>query len=92
MSPGPLRRLAGACGLLGLVPTAVLLGTGALPLVDAALRAGATLLAVVVIGRLAGWGLGFMAAELERTGRPENAAPDAQPRRRADDRAGTAAD
>lgn len=82
MSAGPLRRAVGVLGLLALVPTAVLLTTGTITVEDAALRAGATLLAAWVLGKVAGWWLSFLASEFER--------PDAgavEPRRRAGDRA-----
>jgi hypothetical protein len=52
MSPGPLRRVLGAIGLLLLAPVALRLVDGSLEPFDAAVRAVATLLAVVVVGRL----------------------------------------
>lgn len=85
MSPGPLRRLTGAIGLLALAPTAVMLTTDAITVADAALRAGVTLVGVILLGRVTGWWLSSMARGLER-----DAAPDpGVPRRRASDRTGT---
>lgn len=52
MSPGPLRRLLGGVGLLLLAPVALRLVDGSLEPFDAAVRAVATLLVVVVVGRL----------------------------------------
>lgn len=66
MSPGPLRRLSGAVGLVALVPTAWLLANGAITLVDAAIRAIATLLVVVAVGRVIGWVVGGLAGSFER--------------------------
>lgn len=66
MSPGPLRRLTGAVGLVALAPTAVMLVVGSVSLADAALRAGATLAVVTVGGRLTGWWLSSMASQFER--------------------------
>lgn len=61
MSPGPLRRLLGALGLLALAPIALRLVEGSMAPIDAALRAVATLVAVVVVGRLFGTWLGQLA-------------------------------
>ncbi len=66
MSPGPLRRLSGALGLLALLPTAYLLAVGAITLLEGAWRASATLLAVVVVGRLASWIITGLARSFER--------------------------
>lgn len=54
MSPGPLRRLLGALGLLALAPVAMRLVDGSISPMDAAMRAIATLIVVVIIGRLFG--------------------------------------
>lgn len=78
MSAGPLRRLVGILGLLALVPTAAMLTAGTITLEDAALRAGATLLAAWLLGKVAGWWLSFLAREFERAGEPGVRAP-AQP-------------
>lgn len=83
MSAGPLRRLVGMLGLLALLPTAVMLTTATITPEDAALRGGATLVAALVLGRVAGWGLSLLAAEFER---PEDG--EAMPQRRASDRGG----
>lgn len=66
MSPGPLRRLLGAVGLVLLAPIALRLVDGSMAPVDAALRAAATLLAVVVVGRLLGSWLGQVAHGYDR--------------------------
>ena len=68
MSPGPLRRLLGALGLLALAPVALRLVEGSLTATDAALRAVATLVAVVVIGRLVGSWLAQVAHTYDRQG------------------------
>lgn len=68
MSPGPLRRLAGALGLAAMLPTAAMLAMGSITLADAALRGIVTLVGVTVIGRAAGWWLSSMAARFERRG------------------------
>lgn len=61
MSIGPLRRLTGAAGLLALVPLGVWVFTGTMTLRDAAMRAIAILVVVVVVGRVAGWWLSMLA-------------------------------
>ena len=66
MTPGPLRRLLGALGLLALLPVAFRLATGALSAEDAAARAVITLFVVVVLGRLSSAWLGHIAATYER--------------------------
>jgi hypothetical protein len=71
MTPGPLRRLLGALGLLALGPVALRLATGSLTATDAAVRALITLLVVVVLGRLASAWLGHVAATYERQGQEE---------------------
>lgn len=67
MSIGPLRRSVGALGLLALVPVAAMLVAGTLDPVDAAQRALLTLIAVLVLGRVANWGVHRMATAVERT-------------------------
>lgn len=66
MSPGPLRRLLGALGLVALAPIALRLVDGSLSPGDAAVRAVVTLLAVVVIGRLFGTWLRQVASSYDR--------------------------
>lgn len=68
MSPGPLRRLLGALGLLALAPVAIRLVDGSISPIDAAMRAMATLLVVVVIGRIFGVWLRQVAYSYERQG------------------------
>jgi uncharacterized membrane protein YraQ (UPF0718 family) len=87
MSIGPLRRFVGMLGLLALAPTAVMLGLGRITPATAALRAVATLLVAVIIGRVAGWWVAEMARGYEfdageaAGGRAEPGAPQ---RRRSD--------
>lgn len=69
MSPGPLRRMLGALGLAALAPVALRLVDGSMSATDAALRAVATLVAVVVVGRLAGTWLDQVAHTYDRQGR-----------------------
>lgn len=68
MSPGPLRRMLGALGLAALAPVALRLVDGSMSATDAALRAVATLVAVVVVGRLAGTWLDQVAHSYDREG------------------------
>ncbi len=65
MSIGPLRRFVGMLGLLALAPTALMLGLGRIDPTTAALRAVATLLVTVLIGRVAGWWVEAMARGYE---------------------------
>lgn len=69
MSPGPLRRLLGALGLLALAPVAMRLVDGSISPMDAAMRAMATLVVVVIIGRLFGVWLRQVAYSYEQQGR-----------------------
>jgi hypothetical protein len=66
----PLRRIIGILGMVALVPTAWLLVHDEITLTDAGKRAGITLLAVRVVLRLTTWGIGHVAAYLERTDEP----------------------
>lgn len=66
MSPGPLRRLLGALGLLVLAPVTMRLVDGSISPMDAALRAAATLIVVMIIGRLFGVWLRQVAHSYER--------------------------
>lgn len=90
MSPGPLRRSAGALGLMALAPTAVMLVMGSVSLADAALRAGVTLVVVVTVGRVVGWWLSATARRFER--RHAERGPDDPDRDPATDRRATATD
>lgn len=72
MSPGPLRRLLGALGLLALAPVAIRLVDGSISPMDAAMRAMATLIVVVIIGRLFGVWLRQVAYSYERQGQVAN--------------------
>lgn len=72
MQVGPLRRLTGTIGLLALVPIAVMLATGAITPVDAAVRGIVAGVAVVVIGRVARVAVAHVANDFARTG---NAGP-----------------
>ncbi|MEX1163762.1 MAG: hypothetical protein WEB03_09285 [Nitriliruptor sp.] len=67
MTIGPLRRTIGVVGLIALAPLAWLLATGAVSPVDAATRAVLTVVALTLIGRIAGMGVDRMAASLERS-------------------------
>ncbi len=67
MSRGPLRRLIGALGLGALVPTSLMLTGGSITVTDAALRAGATLLGALVVGRLADRSLGRLIVAYEQS-------------------------
>ncbi|MBW3657188.1 MAG: hypothetical protein KY457_01015 [Actinobacteria bacterium] len=74
MSVGPLRRSIGALGLLALVPVAAMLVVGTLDPVDAAKRSLVTLIGLLVLGRLASWGVHAIASTVERGGtEPEGA-------------------
>lgn len=65
MSVGPLRRSIGALGLLALVPVAGMMLLGTLTPVDAAQRAMTITVALLMIGRLVGWGIGYLARSVE---------------------------
>lgn len=67
MRPAPVRRIVAACGLIALVPIALLLFTGVLTPMEAAGRAVMVLGAVVLVTRLAGWGLLRVLDAVERT-------------------------
>lgn len=67
MSRGPLRRLAGAAGLVALAPTGYLLAAGSVAPPDAAIRATGTLVAIMLLGRLADRGLAGLVRTYERT-------------------------
>lgn len=84
MSRGPLRRLTGFAGLAALIPTSVLLATGSLTPVDAAARALATLVLVLVVGRVAERSLAGLLAVFEREAVPTESDAPERPRRRDD--------
>ena len=67
MRPAPVRRIVAACGLIALVPIALRLYAGVLTPVEAAFRALLVLAAVVLVTRLAGWGLLRVLEAVERT-------------------------
>lgn len=73
MTRGPLRRLAGAAGLVALAPTGYLFAAGSVGPPDAALRAAGTLVGVVLLGRLADRGLAGILATYERTASADDA-------------------
>ncbi len=68
MRTGPLRRVAGTIGLLALAPTAWLLASGQLTVVEAAWRAAITLLLVMLLGRVAGWFVEALALSVQPPG------------------------
>lgn len=76
----PINRLIAIAGLVMLLPIAYLMTTGELTPVDAGMRAGLTLIIVVVVRKFARIGMGIMATSMERE------AAEA-PRRRAGDNA-----
>lgn len=67
MSIGPLRRLVGTVGLLGLVPLLAMLAIGLLSPEDAAFRALVMLAGLMALGRFVSWGVGALAAEVEQS-------------------------
>lgn len=76
MSAGPLRRTAATLGLLALVPIAVLLITGGITPEEAAGRAVAVAVAVVLVGRAARMVLTRLVRRMERRGWENGAHPD----------------
>lgn len=66
MSRGPLRRATAGVGLVALLPTALLLATGALAPADAAIRAVVTVVVLLLLGRLADRGLQRLISMVER--------------------------
>jgi hypothetical protein len=73
MKAGPIRRAAGTLGLLALIPTALMLIKGNVTLQVAATRAGITLGTVMILARLATWGVGWIADSAQ--GAPPAAPP-----------------
>jgi hypothetical protein len=84
MNGNPVNRLAALLGLLALAPIGYGVATGTLDLMDAAVRAGMTLGAVLFVRFLGRIGLGLLADSMERQAVVET------PRRRASDHDGTA--
>ena len=86
--------MVGALGLGALVPTSVMLAAGSITVTDAALRACATLVAAVVVGRVADRSLAHLILAYEQAqedaGEPQGTTDETiatdSPRRRATDR------
>lgn len=85
MNGNPINRLAALLGLIVLTPIAYGVTTGSLDMVDAAMRAGLTLGAVIVIRMIGRLGLSVLANSMERQAVVE------APQRRASDRESTPA-
>lgn len=85
MSGNPINRLAALLGLIALTPIAYGVATGTLDMVDAAVRAGITLGAVVAVRIIGRIGLSALANSMDRQ------AVTASPQRRATDQERTAA-
>ncbi|MDJ0925422.1 MAG: hypothetical protein QNJ77_12745 [Acidimicrobiia bacterium] len=81
----PINRLAALLGLIVLTPIAYGVATGSLDMVDAAVRAGLTLGAVVVVRIIGRLGVSILANSMERQVVAE------APQRRAADRESAAA-
>jgi hypothetical protein len=82
VSRSPLKRLVAIIALIAMLPIGYLLVVGHISVVDAAIRAGMTLLAAIVVNYLAGLGISAMATSMERQS--------AVPRRRTTDFEGEA--
>ena len=82
----PINRLAALLGLIVLTPIAYGVAVGSLDMVDAAIRAGLTLGAVIVVRIIGRLGVSLLADSMER-----QAAVAETPARRATDREGAAA-
>jgi hypothetical protein len=82
----PINRLAALLGLIVLTPIAYGVATGSLDMVDAAIRAGLTLGAVIVIRIIGRIGVSLLADSMER-----QSVVAETPQRRATDREGAAA-
>jgi hypothetical protein len=85
MSGNPINRLAAVLGLLALTPIAYGVAMGTLDMVDAAMRAGLTLGAVVMVRMIGRIGLSVLASSMERQSIAE------APQRRAADSEGVPA-
>lgn len=81
MSGNPINRLAALLGLVAIGLIAFGVASGSLDIVDAAIRAGMTFAAVVVVRVIGRIGLSALAGSMERQ-------VAARPRRRATDTAG----
>jgi hypothetical protein len=73
MKAGPVRRVAGALGLLALLPTALMLLGGQITLEVAAIRAAITLVSACVVARVGGWGVGLLADSAQARVQPDEA-------------------
>lgn len=71
MSVGPLRRATAAIGLMAMIPIAALVVAGSLSPEEAAVRAVAVALAVVLVGNVARSVLTRMLRRVERRTSPE---------------------
>jgi hypothetical protein len=80
----PINRLAALLGLIVLTPIAYGVAAGSLDMVDAAVRAGITLGAVIVVRAIGRAGLSVLADSMDRQ------AVAATPQRRATDQEGAA--
>ncbi len=85
MSGNPINRLAALLGLVALTPIAYGVAMGTLDMVDAAMRAGLTLGAVVIVRAVGRIGLSVLASSMERQSTTE------APQRRAADGEGAPA-
>ncbi len=85
MSGNPINRLAALIGLVTLTPIAYGVATGSLDMVDAAVRAGITLAAVIVVRIIGRLGVSVLANSMERQ------ASTSTPQRRATDQESAAA-
>lgn len=85
MSGNPINRLAALLGLVALTPIAYGVATGTLDMVDAAVRAGITLGAVVLVRIIGRIGLSVLANSMDRQ------AVTTTPQRRAADQESAAA-
>ncbi len=90
MSAGPLRRIVAVIGLVALAPVAGMLVTGAITPEEAALRALAVGLVVVIIGNLVRQVVTAMLRRVERRAE-DRGADDAATSRAADTDMGVAA-
>jgi hypothetical protein len=66
MRPAPVRRIVALLGLVSLTPVALKLYSGELTPVEAAARALVVLAVVVLLTRVAGWGLRRMLVVFEK--------------------------
>lgn len=66
MNGNPINRLAALLGLLALTPIAYGVATGSLDMIDAAIRAGITLGAVIAVRIIGRIGLSILADSMDR--------------------------